>query len=611
MYTTTFYSFKGGVGRSMALVNAAVELADRGRRVLVVDFDLEAPGLDTFDFLRTKSAIPGIIDFVNEYQTSNRAPDVSRFVGKTAEVGDNGGELWIMPSGIQGDAYARELNQIDWGELYEKRDGYLLFEDLRAQWKNVVDPDYVLIDSRTGHTDTSGICTRQLPDAVVILFFPNDQNLRGLTKVVRDIRSEKTTRRARTIDLHFVMSNVPDLDDEDSILSRKMEAFKDQLTVMRDPMVVHRYDSLSLLNQAIFVKTRPKSRLATEYRKIVERIVRGNLEDRDGALNYIERAGRRWRRTREESPGDVEKTLERIETLHAADGDVLFHLGVLREDERRPEVAGSLFDRSIEAGCNEPEAYLRRARYRRLMEDIGGAGEDALVALGSTSLPPPFVREAMDIVGVENLTEVSQLNAVSALDFESSVWLADDLRSSRRELRVAASVLEGAVERDDVDEDQRSRGAIELAMAYMGLGQCEKAMELLKAGELSVEELGRARTFNYGMAVWGATGVVEIEPFGRVVEMERTDPMQEAGSNYLQCMAIANWAVGDETKADDAVRSSGKALGRSAFSCWRYLQVSADEFRADLDEIQELIRGDASRKPRFARSIESGSGRGS
>ena len=75
-------------------------------------------------------------------------------------------------------------------ELYEKRDGYLLFEDLKAQWEQAINPDYVLIDSRTGHTDTGGICTRQLPDAVAILFFPNEQNLRGLTKVVKDIRAE-------------------------------------------------------------------------------------------------------------------------------------------------------------------------------------------------------------------------------------------------------------------------------------------------------------------------------------------------------------------------------------------------------------------------------------
>src|SRR5215467_9888199 len=44
----TFYSYKGGVGRSMALANVAVLLARRGLRVLVVDWDLEAPGLERY-----------------------------------------------------------------------------------------------------------------------------------------------------------------------------------------------------------------------------------------------------------------------------------------------------------------------------------------------------------------------------------------------------------------------------------------------------------------------------------------------------------------------------------------------------------------------------------
>lgn len=152
-------------------------------------------------------------------------------------------------------------------------------------------------------------------------------------------------------------------------------------------------------------------------------------------------------------------------------------------------------------------------------------------------------------------------------------------------------------------EARRSEGAIELAMTYMGLGQCEKARELLGAGEDCVGGLERVRTFNYGMAVWGANGTVEVEPFDRVVEMERTDPVEEVGPNYLQCMAIAYWAVGDEANAKEAVRRSGEALGRSAFSCWRYLRVSADDFHVDLEEIGRLIGGDARTMPRFARPI--------
>ncbi len=48
MYVVTFYSYKGGVGRTMALANVAALLAQDGRRVLVVDFDLEAPGVPSY-----------------------------------------------------------------------------------------------------------------------------------------------------------------------------------------------------------------------------------------------------------------------------------------------------------------------------------------------------------------------------------------------------------------------------------------------------------------------------------------------------------------------------------------------------------------------------------
>src|SRR5580698_2026224 len=65
----TFYSYKGGVGRSMALPNVAALLAKWGHSVLVVDWDLEAPGLERFfGPLSVEVAVgaskPGIVDLV-------------------------------------------------------------------------------------------------------------------------------------------------------------------------------------------------------------------------------------------------------------------------------------------------------------------------------------------------------------------------------------------------------------------------------------------------------------------------------------------------------------------------------------------------------------------
>ena len=54
----TFYSYKGGVGRSMAMANLAVLLArDYGLDVVVVDWDLEAPGLHRFFERRARSSV--------------------------------------------------------------------------------------------------------------------------------------------------------------------------------------------------------------------------------------------------------------------------------------------------------------------------------------------------------------------------------------------------------------------------------------------------------------------------------------------------------------------------------------------------------------------------
>ena len=178
--------------------------------MLAVDFDIEAPGLDTFGVLRTREEVPGVVDFVRHYLESGEAPDAAEYIGECPDIGDEGGSLWIMPSG-KSDSYAANFNQVDWADLYDRHDGYLLFEDLKKQWNRAVRPDYVLIDSRTGHTDTCGICTRQLPDSVVVLFFPNEQNLRGLTEVVADVRSrsQRTAKQDNRASLRHVQRTGP------------------------------------------------------------------------------------------------------------------------------------------------------------------------------------------------------------------------------------------------------------------------------------------------------------------------------------------------------------------------------------------------------------------
>ncbi len=602
MYVTTFYSFKGGVGRTMALVNSAVELANRGRRVLAVDFDLEAPGLDSFGILRPEKPTLGLVDFVREYLESGQAPDSRDFMYRAPEVGQKGGELWIMPAGASRKDYGVRFRDVDWAELYDRYDGYLLFEDLKAQWEKNLGANWVFVDSRTGHTDTGGICTRQLPDGVVIVFFPNEQNLQGLTSVVREIRAEAQTAREKRIELNFVMSNVPDLDDEDAILRNQIEAFRKELAMEQPPVRVHRYDSLALLNQVVFIQERPRSRLAREYKQVVRRIISRNLEDRDGALLYLEESLRRpWRigGVRRERVQDRQEKLKRIEEEHADDAGVLYELARLHEAQKSADDVARLFNLAIEAGCAEPEALLFRSRMRSKAEDPQGAGEDAMRVLKSDSAHPGQVAEAFELAAapVETLMETV---AVRALDPPERSWVGEELLQ-RGELSKGIAVLE-SFRFADLPEELRSSARHSLSLMYLGTGRCEDAVKLLTDGGRDVSDMGIADAFNYGMARWATTGALSPEPFRRVVVLA-PDENRFEGPNFSQCLAVAHWATGDRATAGHNLSAATDAVeewsGRSLVSCWRYQNVSKQEFRDDLKDIGALIEGDDTRRPPF------------
>ena len=593
----------------MALVNSAVELANRGRRVLAVDFDLEAPGLDSFDLLRPEREVPGIVDFVREYLDTGQAPDVTRFLYQVPSVGQDAGELWVMPAGSHQRDYGVRFRDIDWADLYAKRDGYLLFEDLKAQWEQNLGADWVFIDSRTGHTDTGGICTRQLPDAVVAVFFPNEQNLRGLTKVVKEIRGEADTSRGKQIALHFVMSNVPDLDDEDEILRKQISAFRQKLSIEGGPVIVHRYDSLALLNQAVFIQERPRSRLASEYRALVEEIVSGNLADRDGALAYVRdlRDRPRWARRRglpQEAIHDQHRKLEWIEQEHAKDGELLCEIARLYEDDARLDDAARLFDRAIAAGCNDVDALLYRSGHRTRLGDIARATDDAVQVLKSATADPWQIARALELaqVPVEGLVAIVRSRSLDPVDL---ALIASEL-GKREKSEVGIALLE-PFEDLQLPQELPASVRVSLSLLYLRAGRSSAASALLTPGDRMVDDMNIGDAFNYGMVLWGATGKLDQEPFRRVLELAPANDRDDA--NFLQCLAVAHRVVEDFSAADAAWHASSDAIGRSAaprtFSCWRYTDVSSDEFLDDLREIRAWIDGDDSLRPRFVTATDS------
>ncbi|MFK0248396.1 KGGVGR-motif variant AAA ATPase [Amycolatopsis azurea] len=171
----TFYSYKGGVGRSFTLANIAVLLARWGYRVLCLDWDLEAPGLDTyFRPMMNEPPSGGVVDLIDDFRDGRLRPGAhtTRLTGKV--------KLDVITAGRADDAYVRRVQHLDWEALYEQGFGDYL-EKCRERW--TAEYDYVLIDSRTGISDIGGICTAHLPDRLVVLFTANVQSMKGAVDI--------------------------------------------------------------------------------------------------------------------------------------------------------------------------------------------------------------------------------------------------------------------------------------------------------------------------------------------------------------------------------------------------------------------------------------------
>lgn len=235
----TFYSYKGGVGRSMAVLNCAYALAGRGRHVLVIDMDLEAPGLSEF-LQYDEGETQGSPEF-DAIDLVTWARDLARAAGSAVRTPDFQlpappnpsayirwapnkelekvrprlgwlGRLDFISVRQRGD-YLKRLERLELSALSREelnRTGVVLrrwLKEARLQFTfpgleaiegpRQVPYDYVLIDSRTGITEIGGLCVGPLSDRLVVLTALNDQNIRGTAWFLKEIGAHKPRNESK------------------------------------------------------------------------------------------------------------------------------------------------------------------------------------------------------------------------------------------------------------------------------------------------------------------------------------------------------------------------------------------------------------------------------
>lgn len=207
----TFYSLRGGVGRSTALAYTAQILARRGHTVLCIDLDLEAPGLAAlFDRELEIQSGCGVVPLLFQFDAGEE-PDIQKHLLRLSEVD----ELYCIPAGFPDADYARQLTFLDPASWYrEERNPLHKLVDSASRLS--INPSIILLDSRTGITPMSGPLLFDLADLAIITFFPHPQARTGTKALVEALLSTHSRRQGADVksrftpEPKFIVSPIPE-----------------------------------------------------------------------------------------------------------------------------------------------------------------------------------------------------------------------------------------------------------------------------------------------------------------------------------------------------------------------------------------------------------------
>ncbi len=192
-HVVAFLSFKGGVGRTTALASFAIQRARAGEHVVVVDLDLDAPGVGTLlnDSLPPGTAPVGVVDFmldtlwvegldIQDYlHQCNRAAITKR------------GSIRVMPAGRLDTHYIEKLSRADLDAAIGEKLPHRLTQLLGHLERLTPPPDWILLDGRAGLSTTAGLLLNGLADLYVLVATASEQSFAGLERFVEHLGARR------------------------------------------------------------------------------------------------------------------------------------------------------------------------------------------------------------------------------------------------------------------------------------------------------------------------------------------------------------------------------------------------------------------------------------
>ena len=243
------HSFRGGTGKSNTTANLAVALAETGRRVGIVDTDIQSPGIHILFGMREDEQVATLNTYLwGACEITQAAYDMTARVGA-----DIAGTIFLIPSSIKADDIGRILREgYNVGLLNDGFDA--LVEGLHL--------DTLLVDTHPGLNEET-LLSVSISDALAIVMRPDQQDYQGTGVTV------EVARRLGVPHMVLVVNKVPQDYDFAAIQARVAQVYRCDVGAV----LPHADEMMKLGSAGIFISRFPDHPITTTYRQLAQKMM--------------------------------------------------------------------------------------------------------------------------------------------------------------------------------------------------------------------------------------------------------------------------------------------------------------------------------------------------
>lgn len=245
------HSFRGGTGKSNTTANLASVVAASGRRVGVIDGDIQSPGIHVLFGFSGDDVTASLNDFLWHGRSIEEvAHDVTDRLGTPIS-----GRLFLIPSSMQPGEITRVLR-----EGYDAQRLTAGIRDLTT----ALDLDVLFIDTHPGLNEET-LLSLVISHVLLIVMRPDKQDFEGTGITVR------VARELEVPGIHIVVNKAPQQLDPEAVARRVTEAYGCDVAAV----LPHSDELMGLASEGVFVLRHPHDPLTARYRALASRVVPG------------------------------------------------------------------------------------------------------------------------------------------------------------------------------------------------------------------------------------------------------------------------------------------------------------------------------------------------